>query len=207
MIRVTAILLPTVDLTVQRGSCLDGRMQIRTLHCYSAAQTTLIAWINAPQKQDLLNQMRPQKRRTAEMQKREIFIYTTLQSSDYINSSERYYAKLWEPHVEYFSGYKSQTDDKQLSCDFPLIGVFLGNSIDILQSYNPIFLLYHLFICFICSPSRAKSVTPRFVQCHGNQTPMCMKMRLLWSVCLEFVGPMDPFLIRVCVCVWASLFA
>lgn len=82
----------------------------------------------------------------------------------------------------------------------------------ILQSYNPPvfrrqFLCCGLFIFFICSSFLAKSVTPWFAQCHGNQTPMCMKMRLLWSVCLEFVGPMDPYLIRVCVHVWASLFA
>ena len=61
--------------------------------------------------------------------------------------------------------------------------------------------LQTIFFFFFCRMFhvQAKSVTPRFVQCHGNQTPMCMKMRLLWSVCLEFVGPMDPFLIRVCV--------
>jgi len=56
---------------------------------------------------------------------------------------------------------------------------------------------YCLFICVMNSPLLAKLVTPRFVQCHGNQTTMCMNMRLLWPVCLDFVGPMDPFLIRV----------
>lgn len=153
------------------------------------------------------------KRHSAEMQEREICIYTTHQSCDFKTDPDNIIPSYEIRHTEYpllcFSSLKYMNSVFY----FPLTGLFLGNCTHmILQSYNQCssgsnFCDTACLYVSCATRFQQKSVTPWFVQCHGNQTPMCMKMRLLWCVCLEFVGPMDPFLIRACVHVWASLFA